>query len=137
MRYAAIGDGFPEGVGDEQPDGSLRGWPTWSPPGWPQRPGSPCSTRTSPSGAGCSRRSSPSRCPPCSPSTRSRPWSASTFGDAEIRRAVYWSPDRLHLGPAGHHRVAGLVLAALGHEGTKYVDWVRVDPVAAGAALGA
>ena len=36
------------------------------------------------------------------------------FGDAEIRRAAYWSPDRLHLGPAGHRRVAGLVLRALG-----------------------
>jgi lysophospholipase L1-like esterase len=38
------------------------------------------------------------------------------FGDAELRRAVYWSADRLHLGPAGHRRVAGLVLAALGHQ---------------------
>jgi len=37
------------------------------------------------------------------------------FNDAEIRRPGYWSPDRLHLGPAGHQRVAGLVLAALGH----------------------
>ena len=38
------------------------------------------------------------------------------FGDTELRRAAYWSADRLHLGPAGHRRVAGLVLAALGHE---------------------
>jgi lysophospholipase L1-like esterase len=38
------------------------------------------------------------------------------FGDVELRRAAYWSADRLHLGPAGHRRVAGLVLAALGHE---------------------
>ena len=38
------------------------------------------------------------------------------FGDAELRRAAYWSADRLHLGPAGHRRVAGLVLAALGSE---------------------
>jgi lysophospholipase L1-like esterase len=38
------------------------------------------------------------------------------FGDPELRRAAYWSADRLHLGPAGHRRVAGLVLAALGHE---------------------
>jgi lysophospholipase L1-like esterase len=38
------------------------------------------------------------------------------FGDAELRRAGYWSPDRLHLGPAGHRRVAGLVLAALGYD---------------------
>jgi lysophospholipase L1-like esterase len=37
------------------------------------------------------------------------------FHDAEIRRPHHWSPDRLHLGPAGHRRVAGLVLAALGH----------------------
>jgi lysophospholipase L1-like esterase len=37
------------------------------------------------------------------------------FGDTELHRAVYWSPDRLHLGPAGHRRVASLVLAALGH----------------------
>ncbi|WP_243867053.1 SGNH/GDSL hydrolase family protein [Actinophytocola oryzae] len=26
VRYAAIGDSFTEGVGDEQPDGSVRGW---------------------------------------------------------------------------------------------------------------
>lgn len=36
------------------------------------------------------------------------------FADPELRRAAYWSADRLHLGPAGHRRVAGLVLAALG-----------------------
>jgi lysophospholipase L1-like esterase len=38
------------------------------------------------------------------------------FHDTEIRHPVYWSPDRLHLNAAGHHRVAGLVLAALGNE---------------------
>ncbi|MEU4239887.1 SGNH/GDSL hydrolase family protein [Actinoplanes sp. NPDC026619] len=37
------------------------------------------------------------------------------FNDVEIRRAGYWSPDRLHLNSAGHRRVAGLVLTALGH----------------------
>ena len=37
------------------------------------------------------------------------------FHDAEIRRAEYWGPDRLHLNTAGHRRVAGLVLTALGH----------------------
>jgi len=37
------------------------------------------------------------------------------FHDAEIRRPGYWSADRLHLNAAGHRRVAGLVLAALGH----------------------
>ncbi|HTZ42422.1 MAG TPA: SGNH/GDSL hydrolase family protein [Jatrophihabitans sp.] len=40
------------------------------------------------------------------------------FGDAELRRGPYWSPDRLHLGPAGHRRVADLVLTALGHPPT-------------------
>jgi lysophospholipase L1-like esterase len=46
------------------------------------------------------------------------------FNDAEIRRPAYWSPDRLHLGPAGHQRVAGLVLAALGNTAAAHV----VDP---------
>lgn len=36
------------------------------------------------------------------------------FHDKEIRRAAYWSPDRLHLNAAGHRRVADLVLAGLG-----------------------
>ena len=46
------------------------------------------------------------------------------FGDQELRRPGYWSPDRLHLGPAGHRRVAGLVLRALGHPATAHV----IDP---------
>jgi lysophospholipase L1-like esterase len=46
------------------------------------------------------------------------------FADPEIRRPDYWSPDRLHLGPAGHQRVAGLVLAALGHTAEAHL----VDP---------
>jgi lysophospholipase L1-like esterase len=37
------------------------------------------------------------------------------FNDAEIRKPAYWSPDRLHLNAAGHHRVAAHVLTALGH----------------------
>ncbi|WP_433273678.1 SGNH/GDSL hydrolase family protein [Actinosynnema sp. CS-041913] len=37
------------------------------------------------------------------------------FNDTEIRKPGYWSPDRLHLGPAGHRRVASHVLSALGH----------------------
>jgi lysophospholipase L1-like esterase len=37
------------------------------------------------------------------------------FHDLEIRRAGYWSADRLHLNASGHRRVAGLVLTALGH----------------------
>ncbi|WP_250035886.1 SGNH/GDSL hydrolase family protein [Paractinoplanes maris] len=46
------------------------------------------------------------------------------FHDAEIRRAGYWSADRLHLNAAGHRRVAGLVLAALGYETEAHV----IDP---------
>lgn len=38
------------------------------------------------------------------------------WADAELRRAPYWSPDRLHLGPLGHARVAARVLTALGVE---------------------
>jgi lysophospholipase L1-like esterase len=37
------------------------------------------------------------------------------FHDTEIRRAQYWSADRLHLNTNGHRRVASLVLTALGH----------------------
>jgi lysophospholipase L1-like esterase len=46
------------------------------------------------------------------------------FHDTEIRRAGYWSPDRLHLNAAGHRRVAGLVLTALGHDTAAHV----IDP---------
>ncbi|PVZ06982.1 SGNH/GDSL hydrolase family protein [Actinomycetospora cinnamomea] len=51
------------------------------------------------------------------------------FHDTEIRRPEYWSPDRLHLGPTGHRRVAGLVLAALG-EGAA-ADALPAGPAAA------
>ena len=51
------------------------------------------------------------------------------FGDEELPRPAYWSPDRLHLGPAGHRRVAGLVLAALGHPSAVHV----LDPAPARA----
>ncbi|GIF12978.1 SGNH/GDSL hydrolase family protein [Actinoplanes teichomyceticus] len=43
------------------------------------------------------------------------------FHDREIRRPGYWSADRLHLNAAGHRRVAGLVLTALGHPTTAHV----------------
>ncbi|MET8148531.1 SGNH/GDSL hydrolase family protein [Actinoplanes sp. NPDC049668] len=43
------------------------------------------------------------------------------FRDAEIRGAAYWSADRLHLNAAGHQRVAGLVLTALGHARAAHV----------------
>jgi lysophospholipase L1-like esterase len=46
------------------------------------------------------------------------------FGDTEIRRAPYWSHDRLHLNAAGHQRVAGLVLDTLGHPAAAHL----VDP---------
>lgn len=36
------------------------------------------------------------------------------FFDEETRRAPYWSPDRLHLNPLGHRRIAARVLTALG-----------------------
>jgi lysophospholipase L1-like esterase len=36
------------------------------------------------------------------------------FGDQELRHPRYWSADRLHLNSRGHHRVATLVLPALG-----------------------
>ncbi|NHC44425.1 SGNH/GDSL hydrolase family protein [Motilibacter aurantiacus] len=41
---------------------------------------------------------------------------ADAWHDREVRRPGYWSPDRLHLNSAGHARVAGLVLSALGHD---------------------
>jgi lysophospholipase L1-like esterase len=37
------------------------------------------------------------------------------FGDQELRKPRYWSPDRLHLNAEGHERVAGLVLHTLGY----------------------
>ena len=56
------------------------------------------------------------------------------FSDVELRRPGYWSPDRLHLGPAGHRRVAGIVLTALGHPGAAHViDPGPVEPRRLGA----
>jgi lysophospholipase L1-like esterase len=46
------------------------------------------------------------------------------FHDVEIRRPGYWSADRLHLNAAGHQRVAGLVLTAMGHPAAAHT----VDP---------
>ncbi|MBU2669567.1 SGNH/GDSL hydrolase family protein [Actinoplanes bogorensis] len=46
------------------------------------------------------------------------------FRDVELRRAGYWSPDRLHLNASGHRRVAGLVLTALGYEQAAHL----IDP---------
>ena len=47
------------------------------------------------------------------------------FHDVEIRHPGYWSQDRLHLNAAGHQRVAGLVLDALGEEAAAHE--VRTD----------
>jgi lysophospholipase L1-like esterase len=41
---------------------------------------------------------------------------ADNWTDGELTRSAYWSHDRLHLGPVGHHRVAARVLATLGYE---------------------
>ncbi len=55
------------------------------------------------------------------------------FHDEEIRKAGYWSPDRLHLNAAGHRRVAGLVLTALGHPIAAHV--IDPDPGASRSVL--
>lgn len=51
------------------------------------------------------------------------------FADATFRHPAMWSPDRLHLSPAGHRRVAGHVLNALG-VGVEE-DWLLVPPAPA------
>ena len=48
------------------------------------------------------------------------------FADDGFRHPAMWSPDRLHLSPAGHRRVAGHVLHALG-VGVQE-DWMLVPP---------
>ncbi len=44
------------------------------------------------------------------------------WSDPVLARREYWSPDRLHLAPVGHHRVASNVLRALGYDAPS--DWV-------------
>ncbi|HEU4347003.1 MAG TPA: SGNH/GDSL hydrolase family protein [Actinoplanes sp.] len=51
------------------------------------------------------------------------------FADAAFRNPVMWSADRLHLSPAGHRRVAGHVLTALGVGVDE--DWLLVPPMPA------
>ena len=51
---------------------------------------------------------------------------ADTWSDRELARSPYWSRDRLHLGPVGHHRVAARVLATLGYEHP--ADWIVDAP---------
>lgn len=40
---------------------------------------------------------------------------ADNWSDRELAGRQYWSRDRLHLGPVGHHRVAARVLRSLGY----------------------
>jgi hypothetical protein len=51
---------------------------------------------------------------------------ADNWSDRELARSPYWSPDRLHLGPIGHARVAARVLATLGFRHP--ADWVVEAP---------
>ncbi|MGK0715292.1 SGNH/GDSL hydrolase family protein [Leucobacter sp. W1153] len=52
------------------------------------------------------------------------------WSDPVLARREYWSPDRLHLAPVGHARVATNVLRTLGHP--MPVDWlIDAEPVAA------
>ncbi len=44
------------------------------------------------------------------------------WSDTELAGRQYWSHDRLHLAPVGHHRVAANVLRGLGYEPP--TDWV-------------
>jgi lysophospholipase L1-like esterase len=48
------------------------------------------------------------------------------FADDAFRHPALWSADRLHLSPAGHRRVAGHVLTALGLTCDK--EWLLVPP---------
>lgn len=52
------------------------------------------------------------------------------WNDTELAKSQYWSLDRLHLAPVGHHRVAANVLRTLGYE--RPADWViDAAPIAA------
>jgi len=52
------------------------------------------------------------------------------WSDDVLARREYWSTDRLHLAPVGHHRVASNVLRALGYDHP--ADWViDAEPMAA------
>ncbi|WP_367127963.1 SGNH/GDSL hydrolase family protein [Saccharothrix sp. HUAS TT1] len=192
MRYAAIGDSFTEGVGDERPDGSCRGWADLVAAGLATALGetvhyanlavrgrllepiatrqldtalalSPAPTVLTLNGGGNDmmrpgidlRRlvelteravercvasgvrlvllsgADPSQRLPFGRTIHRRGevltaaiarlaarhdvLFVDAFNDVEVRRAEYWSPDRLHLNAAGHQRVASLVLMALGH----------------------
>lgn len=52
------------------------------------------------------------------------------WSDPVLARREYWSIDRLHLAPIGHHRVASNVLRTLGHEHP--ADWqIDAAPISA------
>ena len=51
---------------------------------------------------------------------------ADNWSDRELARSPYWSEDRLHLGPIGHHRVAARILATLGFQHPQ--SWVVEAP---------
>jgi lysophospholipase L1-like esterase len=198
MRYAAIGDSFSEGLGDELPDGSQRGWADLVAAGLPEpdvryanfavrgrllqpiveeqleaalaldppptlmtfngggndmmRPGTdiarlvelieramrrcvdagvrlvvvagPNPSERLPFGASIDRKGEAITAATAELVAKHRVEFADVFHDLEIRKAPYWSADRLHLNAAGHQRVAGLVLTAMGYPTAAHV----VDP---------
>lgn len=192
LRYAALGDSFTEGVGDELPDGSVRGWAdvlashlanaTGQPIGFANlavrgrlltpivteqldsalslrplptmltlngggnnmlRPGmdadhlvaltegavqrclavgvhpvllsGPDPSERLPMGGTFRKRGEVLTAAIIDLSRRYDITVIDIFHDEQIRAAGYWSHDRLHLNPAGHRRVADLVLAGLGY----------------------
>lgn len=52
-----------------------------------------------------------------------------TFHDTEVQQPHYWSKDRLHMGPAGHRRVASLVMNALGYPAEPFIEPAGEPPV--------
>lgn len=55
---------------------------------------------------------------------------SNNWNDGTLAQRQYWSLDRLHLAPVGHHRVASNVLRALDHDHP--ADWViDAEPIAA------
>ncbi|GLZ47779.1 SGNH hydrolase [Actinomycetospora sp. NBRC 106375] len=190
MRYAAIGDSFTEGVGDERGDGAVRGWADLVAAGLAAARGAPISyanfavrgrllddivtgqldaalgldppptlltlngggndmlrphtdvaelaERTAPVVRRCADAgvrlvlisgADPSDHMPLGRVVRRRGEELTAriaelaaahdvtyvdcFHDTELHRPIYWSPDRLHLGPAGHRRAAGLILRGI------------------------
>lgn len=209
IRYAAIGDSFTEGVGDEQPDGSVRGWADLVAQGIADAVGEPIEyanfairgrllgrivseqlepalalgpTIVSFNGGGndmlrpgtnmpwiiaesekALRRIAESGAAPlliagANPTaglprgenvhakgdqlTMAAGKLAESLGiaycnnwsDPVLAGREYWSHDRLHLAPVGHHRVASNVLRSLGY--STPADWVMdAEPIPAPTSL--